>query len=240
MAEQSIYVDKNLQGNDIYNIAHLAIGNPSVLSDTRLYVKGASDTPSDFTVRLQNNSGVDYFTARNDGRVGIKNASLVYTVNINGATHTLGWLSRGINRINYGNNEIQLADSRPNIEWDNSVDSQVFITGIKNDDTWGIFCKTPLAYGFEISKTTANVGFSTSPVSNSRVTIFGSDATGSNYGLQVRDVSNNPTLYVKNNGYVGVGVDPGYKFHVVSSYAVTGQTTIARFVKDFCVNCINS
>ena len=376
MAEKSLYVHQNLQGNDIYNIANLAVGAASVLPGTKLFVKGASDTSADYTIRLQNNSGVDYFVARNDGHIGIGtnapaytldvqssyavtgqttiarfdngqltvveinssggasasylnainssgsyvqlqgstnyaemymnsanhqlimmrvngaenfriisnisyaynamltnqswylanisntkthifvdnttsftgiggiiptgmlhvrgndatagnfalkvdnlagtailyarndgkvlvgSGGLIYTLNVWGSTYTQGWLSRGINRINYGNNEIQLGDSRPNIEWDNSVDGQVFITGIKNDDTWGIFCKGISGYGFEIARTNANIGLSTPWVSDIKLKVKGQDSTNANWALHAENLAGSVLFRVRNNGEI--------------------------------------
>lgn len=170
------------------------------IAPVSLLAKGIDATASNWAIQAKDSADNPILYARNDGKILMGTGGLIYKLNVYGSTLTQGWWSRGINRITYGNNEIQLGDARPNIEWDNSVDGQVFITGIKNDDTWGIFCKGASDYGFEINRTTRNIGISISPASDIKLKVRGASATSADYA-GVFETSTGVTLFsVRNDG----------------------------------------
>jgi len=173
----------------------------------RLQVRGSGTTNATFTAKFENASLAPVLYMRDDQRVGIGTGSIAADTRLTvaGAAQVAGWRSRGTNRINYGNNDIQLADSRPNIEWDSSVDNQVFITGIRDDNTWGIFCKGASDYGFQIDRVTRNIGLSIAQAANTKLLVRGSDATEANFAARFLDVSSNPLMVVRNDATVGIG-----------------------------------
>ena len=207
----------------VRNDGNISIGTSS--STAKVLIMGVDDSNSNYSLRLQNSGATDLLLVRNDGKISINNSSIVYTVNISGTTQTRGWWSRGFNRIEYGNNEAQPSDSRPNIEWNNSSDSAVFISGIKNDDTWGLYCKGASDYGFEIDRVTRNIGLSTSPSSTTKLLVRGIGATSATNALTVINTASTTNFIVRDDGNVGINTTaPNLKLDVNGDIGHRGST----------------
>lgn len=191
------FVTNSLTAVVITTSQAVGIGVPIGNVGAQLTVKGSGSTNSTYAAKFTNSSDNTLLDIRDDQKVYIKTPSgwpADVTLGVGGAVQMYGFRSRGIHRINYGNNDIQLGDSRPNIEWDNSVDGQVFITGIKNDDTWGIFCKGASDYGFQINRVTRNVGLSADPINDAKLYVKGTMSVSSTATLNAAKINNTLTV----------------------------------------------
>lgn len=211
------FINQRSTGNLIFAAGGLAASNEGarltstgdfgiamVIPTARLHVKGVDATNTNFAAKIDNSASNPILTARNDQKVYIKATggfAADVTLGIAGFTDTIGWRSTGYQRIRHGINDFQLGDARANIEWDTATASARFITGIKNDDTWGIFCANASDYGFEIDRTSRNIGLSMSTLSTSKLAIKGNTANSSESAVQLRNSLNATTFEFFNNGW---------------------------------------
>lgn len=196
----------------------------------RLHVRGVSSTNADYALKIEDVAGNNIISARNDQKVYIKTFGFAadVTLGVGGFTDTLGWRSTGSHRIRYGANDFS-ADARPQIQWDTSAASEQFITAIKNDNTWGIFCAPAADWGFEIDKNTRNIGVSRVVASDTKFYIRGASATSADYALKVDNVANNSLIHVRNDGFASINqlIDPTSILAVTAAAFINGITATA-------------
>ena len=170
----------------------------------RLHARGVDATSSNYVLKLENIAGNPVIYGRNDGNVYIKSIggfAADVTLGVSGAAQVSGLRTTGYQQFRYGTNDLNTGDARPIIEWSNSTTNGVFLTGIKSDDVWGIFCAGAGDWGFEINRTNRDIGISMSPLSTSKVAIKGNTSNSAESALQLRNSANATLFEFYNNGW---------------------------------------
>lgn len=180
--------------------ANIGIGTNSPTA--KAHILGIDATSANYALKVDNSAGAPLLYVRNNQIVTIKSIggfTADVTLGVAGFTHTYGWKSRGYNKIEYGINDFVTGDARPMIEWDNSASPSVFLTGLINDDKWGIYAGS--GWQFSVDKNTGNVGIGTENAS-AELHIRGIDSTSSNYALKVDNSASTNLFSVRNDGQV--------------------------------------
>ena len=173
------------------------------LTTGQLNVNGIGSTNATHAAILQNSSNAPLLYVRNDGKVYVNSAggfSADVTMGIDGTIQADAVRVKGYQQIRYGANVYNTGDSRPMIEWSNSTSNGVFLTGMKSDDAWGIFCAASGDWGFEINRNNRNIGISASAASDTRMTVTGQSATSADYAAKFNKSTSVNLLSIRNDG----------------------------------------
>ncbi len=227
------YVSKWLSGSDLA-VSQLFdnginVGINTITPSAKLHLKGIDATSSNYALKVDNSASTPLLYVRNDGNVGIGTSTpsalldivavdnVPYAFSIRNNTHTTNPLygqkiyqenngrimysidSQHYMHVSVGGSVCYTTDGY--VSPDTQLITQAFAVG---SASYALYAKGISNNGLTVDGD-GNVGINQF-TATAKLHIQGIDSTSSNFALKVDNSASSPLLYVKNDGYVNVGL----------------------------------
>lgn len=216
---------------DVFNFGinengNVTIGDSTLSSPSRLYVKGIDSTSLNYAIKVDDSTSSPLFYFRNDGNLKITpNGSGVAAIEINTRSAQDSKIYFSTNNSATLRGQIYLEDSTQTFNFYTQNNDTIFWNGVGLAQV-----KTLTLFTNTTAKFESNIGIGGDPLTDSRLAIQGASADSTSYALKVNNLTPSALLYVRNDGLVSMALLPTSNAGLSTGdlYVATAATILAN------------